>query len=509
MFRSLFLLLFVFSGSIASAQSVLSGLATHYAGDYVLLYRLTDALTGERELADKAVISTKGEFQFLVNVTTCTPHYIQIGSQSAILYVEPNCRYSFVFPAPDPNAFQRFEGTEVSLAFDRPDSMELNILIRKFNALYIAFINDHYYDFAVGSYGAQESVVKEIKKGAKAQKEQVKGPAQDSVVARPSIFPEIVVQFKAQVDAMFSSAYDNVFFAEYVDYSISEIELLAGLNRKYYYENYLMSRSLQLLNPAFGSAFRLFYKNAFSVASKEMQKKINVAVNVEQSSQALLEAYAADTITQSPDIRALVCIYALSETNAKSALLEPMVVKTLEDFAEQRKGDAIGQIASRYVLQKRRFKQGWVIEDFTLTDAKGNRWKWSDQDPKPTYFLFFATWSTSSLKELALMQKLHTEFGSEIDFVAVNLDRDVELMKKYMESHRDQRFKILSGLGDPLLAQKMFIKSIPHAVFVDQNGAVVTAYTRKPSEGARLDIEKYVASLRANPKSGVKTWKNQ
>lgn len=508
MFRGLFLLLFVFSGLLSVGQSVLSGLATHYAGEYALLYRLGDAITGEREYVDKVVITPKGEFQFIVDLPVCTPHYIRIGSQSAVLYVEPKRKYSFVFPAPDPNAFQRFEGTEVSLIFDKADSLELNVMLRKFNSKYISFINDHYYDFAAGNYGSRGQLKNEFNIGSQVQKSDSTKAEHPITVSKPSVFPEVVTRFKAEVDSTFASFFGNAFFASYVEYSISEIELLAGLGRKYYYEDYLMSRQLPLLNPAFGSAFQLYYKNAFSGADKGVQKKISVAVNVEQSSLSLLQAFATDSITLSQDIKALMCIYALGESNSKSAILEPMVNKTLEDFVNNRKGDEIGQIASRILLQKQRFKQGWVLEDFTLTDSKGNRWKWSEQTPKATYFLFFATWSTASLKELALMQKLYAEFGSEIDFVAVNMDRDVELMKKYMDAHRDQRFTFLSGLGDPLISQKMFVKSIPHAVFVDQAGAVVTAYTRKPSEGARLDFEKYVATLRPNSKSGVKTWKN-
>ncbi len=509
MFRSLFLLLFVFSTYMGVGQSLLSGVASHYVGDYVLLFRMADAVSGERIFVDKVVVSPKGEFQFKVNASECTPHYIQIGSQSAVLYVEPGKSYSFVFPAPDPNAFQRFEGTEGSLIFENADTTDVNILIRKFNARYISFLNEHYYDFALGSYGARESVVQEIRKGAKGKEQPTPAVGRDTAVFKPSVFPEVVVQFKQEMDALFAAHFDNTYFATYVEYSMSEIELLAGLGRKFYYESYFMSRPLPLLNPAFGSAFKLFYKNRFSTAAKDVQKKINVAVNVEQSSLALLEAFASDTITLSPDLRALACIYGLHEANANDALLEPMVLKTLEDFVLIRKGDAIGQIAERCALQKKRFKPGWRLDDFTLTDVKGNRWKWSEQDPKPTYFLFFATWSAASLKELALMQKLHAEFGSDVEFVAVNMDDDVELMKKYIEAHRDHRFKILSGLGDPLLTQKMFVKSIPHAVFVDEDGAIVTAYTRRPSEGARLDIEKSIATKRANSKSGIKTWKNQ
>jgi thiol-disulfide isomerase/thioredoxin len=509
MFRSLFLLPFVFSVADAFGQNLISGSAKDHGGDYALLYVLADAISNERVFVEKALIGPDGKFEFRQNVSVVTPYYIVIGSERALLYLEPGTNYQFQYPQPDANAFQRFVDTEVELIFDRADTNELNMLIRRFNALYFKFMDEHYYDFALNNFSKHPSVAKELTPSSKEPPSENNATKAVEVVGKLSVFPEVVSRFKEQVDAVFSTNYDNEYFKTYVEFSMSEIELLAGLQRKYYYESYFMSRQLPLLNPAFGSAFRLFYKNALFVSSSELQKRINVAVNVEKSSLALTEAFSGDTITRSPDLRALMCIYGLSQVKKGDMLLEENVCKTLQDFYDNRKGDEIGRIAERLLLQKKRFKQGWKIEDITLTDVKGNRWKWSEQESKPTYFFFFATWSTSSLKELAMIQKLHDEFGQDVQFVAVSMDRDIELMKKYLEANRGQKYLVLSGLGDPLLSQKMSIKSIPHAVFVDRDGAVVTSYTRRPSEGARMDIEKHVATLRAPSKGGVKTWKNQ
>jgi hypothetical protein len=53
------------------------------------------------------------------------------------------------------------------------------------------------------------------------------------------------------------------------------------------------------------------------------------------------------------------------------------------------------------------------------------------------------------------------------------------------------------------------MKSIPHALWLDEFGRYFVNYSRKPSEGLEMDLKKYLALLKTNNKSGQKTWKGQ
>jgi len=513
MFRNLCLLLLSFSwvcaqDVISQAPCAVHGSAPEYKGEYLLVHRLSDVISNQREFIDKQLINEKGEFDLVIKETEIRIYYLTIGSQTATLFVEPNATYQVTFPPRDPNAFQRFEGSEVSLDFNQPNDHELNILIRRFNKLYIDFINLHYYDFAADTYTSHAGVKSQLKKNGKSVDLLEPAKVIDTLKYRPSVFPEVVEQFRTRVDSIFSGDYDQEYFKDYVDFSISEIELLAGLSRKYYYQRYFMSRSVPYHNPAFGSAFRLFYKNSFVNVSKEVQNRILKAVNLEHNSELLTAAFDQDTITTSGELRALLCLNGLRESATGGAFLEPMIQATLEDYAVKNANKPIEKAAAQMLVARKKFQPGWIIEDFTLVDSKGERWTWSQQESKPTYFLCFATWSASSLKELAMLQKLESEFGDAIEIVAISMDKDIELMKKYIQEHRDQRFQFLSGIADPLLASKFNIRSIPHALMVDEKGAIMHSYTRKPSEGAQVDFQKYMASLKAQHKSGVKNWKD-
>jgi thiol-disulfide isomerase/thioredoxin len=514
MFRNLCLLLFSFSSVcmhdvIGFAQSKVHGTAPEYKGEYLIVHRLSDVISNQRELVDKQLINEKGEFDLVLKESEIRLYYLSIGSQTASLYVEPNASYQVTFPPRDTKAFQRFDGSEVSLGFDQVNEHELNILIRRFNTFYIDFINLHYYDFAADTYTSHSGVKSQLKKNGKSVDllEPTKGI--DSLKHRPSVFPEVVEQFRMRVDSIFSMDYDQPFFKDYVDFSISEIELLAGLGRKYYYQLYFMSRSVPYHNPAFGSAFRLFYKNSFTNVSKEVQNRISKAVNLEHNSELLTAAFNQDTITTSTELRALMCLNGLRESVQGGTFLEPMIQATLDDYAAKNAKTPLGAAAAQLLLARKKFQPGWVIEDFTLVDLKGERWTWSQQESKPTYFLCFATWSASSLKELAMLQKLESEFGDAIKIVAISMDKDIELIKKYIQEHRDQRFQFLSGIADPLLVSKFNIRSIPHAVLVDEKGAIMYSYTRKPSEGVQMDFKKYMTLLKEQHKSGIKNWKGQ
>jgi len=506
MFRNLCLLLCAFSTSeFVFAQAIIVGNAPHHKEEYVVLYQLTDAISNQRSFIDKKLINAKGEFEFTVNNAATTPYYLSIGAYSGLLFVEPNAQYFIEIPAPDKKSYQRLEGSELIFILKNSNEKELNVAIRQFNQMYFEFINEHYYDFAAGAYVGNDQLKEKIKVGAG---DPTPKDTSANYQREPSNFPLIVDLFRADVDSIFSEVKKNEFFDDYVSYSISEIELLAGLNRKIYYETYFMSRLLPYLNPAFGSAFKLFYKNTFVELDKDVQMKIVKAVNLEHDSKLMIEAFSNDSITKSSEIKALVCLNILREAKTNGLLLDPAVISTLEDFGRSSKEEIKG-LAQQIILQKTQFKAGWKLEDFTLIDGKGNKWIWSQQESKATYLFFFATWSSSSLKELALLNKLHMEFGDYIQFIAINMDADIELMKKYLAEHRDQKVPVLSGLADPMLGVKTNMKSIPHALWLDEFGRYFVNYSRKPSEGLEMDLKKYLALLKTNNKSGQKTWKGQ
>jgi thiol-disulfide isomerase/thioredoxin len=479
------------------------GTAVDYPGEYMVVHSLSDAITNQKIFINKFLINEKGEFNFSIAIDQTRPLYISVGSSTGLLFVEPNGQYHINFPKPDQRTFQKFEGTEIILGLVGIRNSDLNLSIRRFNEEYARFIQLHYYDFASSTYTKQEGVVAPKKNLDKEEK----GLNRDSCKKVLSHFPDVVVEFKLHIDSIFGTVDSGEYFDEYVEFSISEVELLAGLNRKDYYEAYFMSRNLNLLNPAVGSAFRLFYNGYLANSVKSKQNEWIKAVNLEASAVQCLKVFELDSLMPGEMIRAMVCINSLREFKSPGILLEPKILQTLEDFEKHFYPSSVANLARNVRLLRMRYQQGWPLEDFTLLDVKGNKWTWSAQQAKTTYFLCFATWSTASLKELALLSKLQIEFGDAIDIVAICMDRDPEMLKKYMSENRDMKFNFLLGNADPLLAQKLNMRSIPHAVLIDGEGNYANSFTRRPSEGVRLDFEKYMALLKSQQKSGAKTWR--
>jgi peroxiredoxin len=487
----------------ATGQVKIKGTAVDFHGHYVVVQTLSDAVTNQKEFINKFLINEKGEFEFQLTIDQTIPIYLSIGSNTGILYAEPNANYQINFPKPDQKTFQKFEGTEIALGFEHITEHDLNLKIRRFNEEYARFIQLHYYDFASSTYTKQDGVVSPKKKLGEEEKQATR----DTSIKILSHFPDVVVAFKMHIDSLYGPLDRSGYFDEYVEFSISEVELLAGLNRKEYYEEYFMSRHLNIYNPAVCSAFRLFYKSYLTNADKSKQNEMIKAVNLDASAIQCLKVFESDSLTPAETIRAMVCINSLREFKTPGVLLEPKIIQTLEDFEKRFHQTPIAILAKNVRLLRTRYQRGWHLEDFTLLDTKGNKWIWSAQEAKTTYFFCFATWSPSSLKELALLQKLHAEFGDAIDMVAICMDQDPEMLKKYMAENRDHKFQFLMGSADPLLAQKMNIRSIPHAVLIDAEGNYINSFTRRPSEGVRLDFEKYMALLKSQQKSGVKTWR--
>jgi cellobiose-specific phosphotransferase system component IIB len=108
---------------------------------------------------------------------------------------------------------------------------------------------------------------------------------------------------------------------------------------------------------------------------------------------------------------------------------------------------------------------------------------------------------------MIMMKKWQESYGKDVRFVAVSMDDDINKMRKYAQDNRDQDFVFIFGGSDPLLREKFNLRNVPFAVLVDPQGKYMYDYTRKPSEGLNLDLDKIVKLLHAPANS--KTWQGK
>ncbi|MBX7050405.1 MAG: TlpA family protein disulfide reductase [Flavobacteriales bacterium] len=485
---------------------VIEGLAKGYEGRKIVAFQIEDYISEKRSVIASSDIAENGLFSLEFKPTTTGAIILSISRTEATIYASPGAHYSIIFPIVSAGTVKKFDKTSVEVSFEGLDTHDINALIRSFNADYAAFIAEHHYDFAAQEYHGSDAWLKSL--GEKSNKTDLTKRAgnQDSsaVVTQVVPFREVVTAFVAATHQKYQADYSNDFFQDYVKYSLGELELLSGMNRIAFYHDYFMSQKIQPAHPSYMSCFHAYYHHFLTQRKKELQSAIIKAVNQERDPMKIVSLFEGDSTCLGTEVRTLAVIKGLHDIYYDKTFTKYSVEKTLMNFpAAQTELKTI----SRHVLDElRQCQEGWILQDFTLPDEAGDKWHLAEHLGSPVYMVFFASWSSSALKELQIMQNLYEKYGKQILFVAICMDDDYQAFKEYIVEHKDQKFTFLYGGGAPMLSYDCEVRSIPHALMLDSEGKVMYAFTRKPSEGIQLDLEKIVAVMKQSTQ-GPKTWK--
>lgn len=494
----------------AIAQVVIKGNAKEFQGKNVVVYSVADYVSSKNNVLLTRNIASDGSFKVDLDIADTRAVIIAIPPYQGLMYVEPGKNYEIVFPGNDKSEVRRFDKSEVALEFVNIPGDDLNVLIRQFNSDYFKFLNEHYYDFAVGEYRGSDVV-----KNRMAEKNQgvdlyKKAGADTSKVANvTSGFGNVITNFYNDTQLKYGEHYKNLFFADYVKYSLAEIELIAGRSKKSFYNEYFMSQPLLLQNPAYMKCLGLFYNNFLGTRPKDLQSGITKAISVERNGSQLVKMLENDSTALGNRIRTVAVIRSLKEFYFDKRYPRTAVEACLRELSQNAEDDDLKEMAKNTVSVLNNGREGWMPDDFVLADEQNNLWKWSENKGVYTYFIFFATWSSASVKEMLLLEKLNEQYKDYVRIVAINMDDDHELFQKYIREHKNQKFEFLFGNGDILLRDKLNIKSIPYALMVNPEGAAMFDYTRKPGEGIQSDFEKIKQLAASNPTQGPKTWKKK
>jgi hypothetical protein len=267
-FRLIALSLLLYNSTVLGQNVFITGTASNYMGQSVSLLQTEDYISNKRSVLFTCPIAKDGSFQFSTTVLETRQLILAIGQIEGVLYVESDKKYTVEFPAFQEGDYKRFDRNEVALKFIQLPENDLNILVRAFNTDYAKFIEDHYFEFAADMYAGSETYqAKQIKSGSTSDmippSKTVEAPTKEkqTVADAPVIdvqiaeIDKLVSAFDAEVDAKYSTYYSNTFFEHFVRYSLAELFLISGYDKKKVYDDYFMSQKVLHQNPAYMKFF--------------------------------------------------------------------------------------------------------------------------------------------------------------------------------------------------------------------------------------------------------------
>ncbi len=492
--------------SAGAEVTAVRGEAPGFEGRLVAVVGVQDEFSGKRVFLGQSEIDDSGFFEVKFEITNTQRIYVHIQRMEAPLFVQPGKSYRVVFPKREQADFLRFDNTEVSLQLIEFPSDDINLVIRKFNADYAVFLRDHFYDFAIDEYrGAPEYLQYKRNKidNIDLYPHQV---ASDSLSQNlEKGFSKWVVSFEDSVLSSVQPSSDFEFASAYKMYACAELHLLSGMGQDVFYKRYFESETIHQLNPAFANCFRLFVRNCLVGQPSEIQSAIVKAIHVDRDLNSLSESISASYSLSSKRMKWLASIVSLKDVYHKR-IFDVTSIELL--LAKVATGDVlIDSIASASLYQMERCSEGWQMQDFVFSNENQERWKLVDAEGTPIYFLFFATWSPSSLIEVQVLNRWQEKFKGRVHMIAVCMDDDYKNYRRFLEDNLKLPLTVLFGNAEPFIHEKFNIKSIPHSTLLNAQGKILIDHCPQPSDHLfEATMMRFVETERTQ---SPRTWKGR
>ncbi|MFH1132827.1 MAG: TlpA disulfide reductase family protein [Pseudomonadota bacterium] len=131
-----------------------------------------------------------------------------------------------------------------------------------------------------------------------------------------------------------------------------------------------------------------------------------------------------------------------------------------------------------------------LAPDFVLPAAKGPDVRLSGLRGRAVLLSFWARWCPSCVKKLPILGRLQDEFKEGLSILAINVEEEKELVKRFVEG-KGVALRVLLDGG--MVGSKYGVSRLPHLVLVDKKGEIAFAQSGSVSfELLRDEVKRVV-----------------
>ncbi len=451
--KLLLLHLLIFITVFGYNQTTIAVYAPAYKGKYALLNTSEDLVSFKSKKIDKQYIDSTGYFSFNLTTEKALKTYIEIGSTSAFLYLDPNTpKYKVYFPAEETSG-QKASNNSVELLFDSLPKNDLNTLILE--------LNYRIDDFLFGDSLKMQSVILQ----------------DDSFKDSINSFKKVLIKEYGPIK--------KKFFHEYIKYSIAGLEQLyigGGMinNKIYLFEMYLNNHPILYENDAYMDFFQQNFDGFFQ-SNIGLYDRIKHAINNFSSAEKLDEVLVNSPFLKKDSIRELATIINLYHGYYKKSFNQANIISILEQISKKTKIREHQLIIKNLFSQINLLKKGTEAPEITLITTDLDTVSISDFKGKYVYIQFFATWSQTALQELKIMEDMQSKYKKYIQFISISLDEDEDEFIKFKKEHPNYKWHFAHYKGENEILLNYDISSVPNYVLIDEEGNIEEAQAMSPA----------------------------
>ena len=460
------ILFFLLTIHVVIAQDVIiKGSAIDFKSEIVKLQVPSDPFSGRYTTISRDTIKADGSFTLKSVVSEVKCARIKIGIVNLTLFLEPNKSYLIKVPLKtelvDNTVVQRFKSfipIEESADIQNQDSLALNFQIACFNDLFNKFMIQHQQEF---KFKRNKVLVNTLKEQVKLR------------------FPHPMAYLK-----------------EYIEFRMLSVEIMERLiSNKDIVERYYKGKKPLYNNSEYIDFFNDFYSNCLkTLKTKGFRDTLRYAINVEKSYISLIKIVASDsTLLPSDTLRELITIKGLYESYNDPDFTKEGITTVLQFIAEKSNVPEHQEIAASLVKSLRMLEPGSIAPPFYLADLDGKMHSLVEYKGKLVCLNFWASWNVPSLEEFKAMDTIRKRFGKNLEIVSVSVDNNLEGLKAVLNSYR-LKCGSLNYCNYKDIIDDYDIVGIPTFVLIDEQGRIINANTKHPSEGLLEYLEALFAS---------------
>lgn len=438
---------------IGYAQTTVTVFAPAYKGKYALLNTSEDLVTYNNNKIDKQLIDTAGYFSFTLTTDKVLKTYIEIGSTSTFLYIDPTTSlYKVYFPSAESNS-QKITGNTVELLFDGLAKNDINTLILE--------LNYRIDDFLFGdSLKMQRTILQD-------------DAFKDSINA----FKKVLIKEYGPIKKQY--------FHEYIKYSIAGLEQLyigRGIikNKIYLFEMYLNNLPILYQNDAYMDFFKQNFDGFFHT-NIGLYDRIEHAINDFSSAEKLDEVLVNSPFLKNDSIRELATIVNLYRDYYKKNFNQNNIISVLEQIKKKSTIKEHQTILKNIFFQINLLKQNSLAPEINLITTNFDTITISEFKGKYVYIQFFATWNQTALQELKIMEDMYSKYNKYIEFISISLDEDEQEFVKFKKAHPNYKWHFAHYKGENSTLLNYNITSVPNYVLIDEKGNIEEAQAMSPA----------------------------
>ncbi len=428
--------------------------APNYSSQIISWSKKTDFITNSYTIIDEKTIDINGNAQLTGEFDKIELTEISIGRTHGILYIDTATKnYSIFFPEDTLIDSASLKQSQIQLIFIDIPKNDINKLLLDFNL---------YYDYFL--YGDTTKLIR--------------------MARHDEEFQDSLNEFKVFVSDRYSSKKIK-YLHHYIRYEIALLEQMAhqskgDLYRSYLYNTYLKRHSIKYENNAYMKFFNLFYFETFRLGGDQSYKQILFSINQLNDYDKLDNILASIPYFSTDKIRELATIKGLYDSYNSNEFAEENIISLLEHIFLNSQWETHKTIASKCIDVLLKFKIGEPCPKFDLINQNKEKINLEYCNNKYTYINFFATWNHRSLQEMGIIKKLKENYDF-INFVSINLDKNLKKYESYIEGNSDFKWDICQASNLDLIVKDFDLNHLPTHILIDPNGKIAQYPAYPPS----------------------------